>query len=613
MKKVYLSLLLFSVVNFLNAQDAFWSEDFSTGLSSGWNAIEVEGNGSASSNWTYTSTGPSGSFAPDPIASTTAGNGWFVFDSDLNCTQTNQEAWLVSPRIDASGRANVFLAFETYYRSFDDRPTIEVSVDSMTWVSYEVFPGITANEFGGDGENPQNISIDISDVAAGESTFWIAFRFLSSADTPNGGSGFGCAYAWQVDDVSLSDTDPRPANDMRISTNFFAIAPNAVTPASQVIPFGFLADIENNGSATQPSANLNISITNLDTNEEVFSDDSEYGEMMSDSLAENQAFPNVFTPSNALAAYEGTYTLTPGNGDDNPVDNTVSFEFAVSDTTFAKALSATRVVAPAADNSYSYGNCYYIADATNLYARNVSFAVGNAEELIGSSVSLLLYKWDGDLNEDGQANLDEYGNAPVAFNAYDFDGSESNTLITVPVSIDDEGIALESDSYYFIVTQFDAPDAETNLFLLASEERNYNAMWFASTQGDGPIQYASVLDVGNTGDFSYVGFGWDIVPIMQLHVGGLTATEQILSQANEIAIAPNPTSTQARLDIGLETAQEVQIQLFNMQGKRIYTQKLGKVQQHSLDLDVSDFAAGTYFVVVRAEEGIRTTKLVVSK
>lgn len=621
MKNFYLSLVLLVIVgNFSFAQDAFFTEDFGAGEAAGWNAIEVQGNGANGSNWIYTTAGPTGSFATDPIVSTSAENGWYVFDSDLNCSQMNQEAWLVSPRLDASGRSNVFLAFETYYRSFNDRPTVEVSVDSMTWVSFEVFPGVEANSFGGDGENPQSISIDITDVAAGEAQFWVAFRFLSDGSTGNGGNLTGCGYSWQIDDIVLTSADPRPANDMNISSGFFAISPNAVTPASQVTPFGFLADIQNIGSQVQPSADLNVAILDLVTNEEVFTDDLAYGEIGVDSLAENQPFENIYTPEAAVATYTGTYTLTPANGDDNPADNTRSFDFVVSDTTFAKAFleESNRTIAPAGDNSYAYGNCYYIPSGAGEYARYVSFAVANAEDLIGSSVSILFYKWDGDLNDDFQANPDEYADAPIAFNSYDFDGSESNTLLTLPVSIDEVGILLEDDSYYFVVVQFDAPDEDTNMFLLGSDARDYEAMWFESSLSeDRPTQYASMLDVGNTGDFSYVGFGFDLVPIMRLHISGssdlTTSTVEVLSEENEIALYPNPTTEVARLDIGLVNAQEVDVQVFSTMGQRVFAQRMGTIQRSSLNLDVSNLAAGTYFVIVRAEEGVRTMKLSVAK
>ncbi|MEM9992397.1 MAG: hypothetical protein AAF738_11585, partial [Bacteroidota bacterium] len=429
MKKVYFSFILFAIAQLAVAQGVFFTEDFGPTTASNWTAVELQGNGANASNWIYTTSGPSGGFAPDALASTTAENGWYLFDSDLNCSQENQEAWLVSPVLDASGTEKVFLEFETYYRSFNDQPSVEVSIDSTTWVSFEVFPGIEANDFGGDGENPQKVSIDISNIAAGEPQFWIAFRFLSDGSTQNGGGGVGCAYAWQIDDVTLTDLDPRPATDLRISSGFFAIAPNAITPASQVTPLNFMADVENVGSETQLSSTLNVSIVNAETEEEVFSDNLEYGEIEADSLEENRLFDNTFTPAAEEGVYSGAYTLIPTTEDGNPTDNTRTFNFAVSDTTFAKALQATRSIAPAGDNSYAYGNCYYVPNGAGRFARYMSFAVANPADLVGSSVTTFLYKWEGDTNEDGQANPAEYGEVPIAFNSYEFDGSEDGTLI----------------------------------------------------------------------------------------------------------------------------------------------------------------------------------------
>ena len=613
MQKFYSSIFFLAFAQLIFAQNNFYMEDFGATTAANWTAIEVQGDGSTSSNWTHTNIGPMGAYANESLASTTAENGWYIFDSDLNCSYENQEAWLVSPALDASGEDKVFLTFETYYRSFNDRPTVEVSRDSMTWVSYEVFPNIEATFFGGNGENPQQVYVDISDVAAGEGQFWIAFRFLSDASTANGGNLTGCAYAWQIDDVALTSIDPRPANDMHISPDFFAIAPNIQTPFGQLTPFSFLADIENKGSTVQESASLNVSITELENNTEVFSDNLSYGEIGLDSLVQSQVFPNTFTPAVEAAAYTATYTLALVDEDERPMDNIQSFDFMVSDSTFAKATQGTRLLAPSEDNSYAYGNCYYIPNGAGQYARFMSFMVGNAEELINSSVSILMYKWEGDLNGDFSANADEYGAAAVAFNSYTFDGSESNILLTLPVSEEGEGVLLEDDSYYFIVVQFNTADEDKNMFLLGSDELDYNAAWFASTIGDGPIQYASMLDVGNTGDFSVVGFGWDVVPIMQLHIGENAdlnvAARETLSLANKITLHPNPATAIARLDIDLVNAQAVEVEIFNTMGQRVFVQKMGKIKQGELDLDVSKFIAGTYFVLLRAEEGIRIIKL----
>ncbi|MEM9991808.1 MAG: T9SS type A sorting domain-containing protein, partial [Bacteroidota bacterium] len=177
--------------------------------------------------------------------------------------------------------------------------------------------------------------------------------------------------------------------------------------------------------------------------------------------------------------------------------------------------------------------------------------------------------------------------------------------------------ALEDDTYYIVVVQFDAPDQDTNLFLVGSDALDYGAMSFASAQSDGPTQYGSMLDVGNSGDFSIVGFGFDLVPIMQLHIGEsadlINSAIEFLSADNKVSIAPNPATQTARLDIGLVNTQEVDVQVFNTMGQRVFAQQLGKLQQGNLELQVSDLPAGTYLVRINAEEGVRTLKLSVTK
>ncbi|MEM8525736.1 MAG: T9SS type A sorting domain-containing protein [Bacteroidota bacterium] len=195
----------YEFVPFAGTQETILTESFNGGLPNGWTAEERQGDGQATANWFWTNSGPSGDFAVEPINSTSADNGWMLFDSDLNCSQQNQEAWLVSPELDASNLTSVSLQFQTLYRSFNDRPTIEVSTDLENWTSFEVFPGVEANTFGSE-DNPQIVNIDISSVAANQSTFFVAFRFLSDETTNNGGNLTGCGYSWQMDDAVITGT-----------------------------------------------------------------------------------------------------------------------------------------------------------------------------------------------------------------------------------------------------------------------------------------------------------------------------------------------------------------------------------------------------------------------
>ena len=213
--KLLAFLFLFSTG--LSAQ--FFTEDFDGAIPATWTIQQNDGSAmNATSNWVHSTMGPMGGFAINPLASTSAANGFALFDSDLNCSG-EQDVWLISPSVDCSAFPSVFVQFETYYRRFNDLVFIEVSNDNMmTWTELEVFEGLNNNEFGGDpngGENPVLRTIDISSVAGGQSNVHFAFRFLADASTVLAGADVGCGYSWMIDDVALTDEDPTPLYDMQ--------------------------------------------------------------------------------------------------------------------------------------------------------------------------------------------------------------------------------------------------------------------------------------------------------------------------------------------------------------------------------------------------------------
>lgn len=612
------SFLLFSIVllsaHWLSAQNAFFSETFDGGIPDDWSALEIQGNGAASANWTWTGQGPQGSFAIDPLFSTTANNGWMIFDSDLNCRQAPQEAWLVSPQIDGTGRNVVFLSFETYFRSFNDRPTVEVSVDSVNWTSFEIFPGILANDYGAaPDENPQTIQLDISEIAAGQS-FWIAFRYLSDATINNGGDLVGCGYSWQLDDVTLSDVDTRAANDLSISESFFAIAPNLFTPASQVSPFGFTADISNIGSQDQVDATLSVTIIDANTTADVFEETLTIPLIEVDSSASDLLFENLFAVPDVPTVYQGIYKLEPMGGDENPADNLQSFQFVVTDTTFAKILEPTTGIRFGdSEFSYAYANCFYVPNGDGVFGRFASFFVVNTEELAGRPVNILTYKWDGDLNGDFAANEDEY--EIVAFNEYVFTGEEDD-WITVPLSIDGVGVPLEDDSYYFVAVQYATEDNQP-MFIGASDEFNYLGTFFRSLE-DGIPYFGGLLDVGGSGNYDYFfSEAFALPPAIDMTIDDnpnlFTNTINLLSDENKTALFPNPASDVMTLDVDLKEQQDLQIRILDMSGKLITERKLTSIKTTSSIFDVSNLVAGNYTMSLDTKNGSRTLKFSVVK
>lgn len=592
-------------------------------LPADWTAVEVSGNGAADATWFHTTVGPTGAFAVDPLTSTTSANGWMIFDSDLNCSG-DQDAWLISPEIDATDKAAVWLIFETYYRNFYDQGLIRVGTDMndlSSWAMIEAFPGVGANDFGGlidgagDGTlNPQTRDIDISEYAAGQ-TFRFAFQFWSTTENITNGLQ-GCAYAWQVDDVQLTDQDPRPAIDLQVN-QFHAVAPNAYTPVSQVEPIGFISYIANVGGDTVSSATLEMEVINED-GAVMYLDSVIYTNIAPDSTAENVFFGTEFDVPEEVKVYQGTYSISTPDGDDGtPFNNEASFIFAVTDSLFSKDNGATRSIAPADDDNYTYGNVYYVENGDGMYARYVSWGLVNADELVGNAVSILLYEWDGDTNGDGYMNLAEVtSNSPIAFNSYIIQGDEDTSPLTMPIDLDNNAIPLSDDKYYVIVVQY-VQQADETFFMLASDDYDYAAMNFYTDSLERP-RYAGLLDVGNSGDIWTIGFGMDIVPVVRMSIGNnpdiygdaIVSTSEPLLAANTVTAFPVPADKFTNIEMNFdEVANNVSLELFDLQGKLIRRNTLDNVSQYTMNYPTADLQNGTYMIRVRTENGIRTIQL----
>ncbi len=423
-------------------------------------------------------------------------------------------------------------------------------------------------------------------------------------------------YYWAIDDISIISRDPY---DMAVNS-FFAIMPNAITPQRQLEPVTFEADIQNFGGRTANNVVLNLTIASEDGTE-VYNSDKPYGDITANFLAENDFFDEVFDPTNLeQGLYTGTYSVTHDSIalEEITENNTQTFQFMVSDTIMSKDFGFTRNVAPGADNSYIFGNCFYIANGegtltTSPFTQYMRFGVSNADDLAGQSVTTFLYKWEGDVNGDRQANQTEYGD-PIAFNSYTFDGTESDEYITLPIDIDGNPIPLEDDSYYLVLISY-IDQTDTPCFLLASEDFDYSAMAFVTDSLDAP-RYAPILAVGSdaTPDFSTVGFGRDLVPSISIDVKEIVRTRELVLDDNWAALSPNPADEATMITIQKEDIGDITVSLVDMSGKILLNEKWNRPNLGAtMRLDVDRFPAGRYTVRLRTDEGIIVKPLVIVK
>ncbi|MBR9922669.1 MAG: T9SS type A sorting domain-containing protein [Bacteroidetes bacterium] len=640
--KNYYALLSFAFALFfsinLTAQDVIWEEDFD-GDADGWESVSITPNDT--SDWYWEPTGFVGDGAItaqflDPnlsIDSETAANGAIVYNADFFTTLGDPDnipsgppstypkyiGELISPSIDLSAVSNaVSLQWTQLYTILNVSPgatfrsSLQWSTDGgLTWSD-----PVDANEdkdintvYNGDIQ-----TIPIPDIE-GEAN--VRFKFTFASDF----------YHWVLDDIKVIE---REANNMRTNENFFAIAPNLLTPASQVEEFGFLCDIENIGGQDQTGVVLSITINEDGGGTQVYFDEEEYGTIGVDSIAENVSF-GAYTPDGTVTSYSAVYEVSADSADFDPSDNSISWGFAVTDSTFAKEDAPTRSIYPAEDNwnpgdprSWAYGNFYHIVNGAGYYPNTVSFSIDVSDsddpDPVGQNVRIRLDKWE-DNNADTNADVDEREN--VALYNYTITGDEEfDEIITAPLTDLFTGYTpeLEDDTDYILIIEFIAED-ETRVDFGASDDYDYSAMILNSEQIGEP-RYAGMLGISadlESEPLSSVGFGGNFVPVVRLNVGDEPLISEnndntvgVLNNDNLVKLFPNPATDQVQLDIDLvETASTVTLDLLDLQGRTLQTNDLGSLKSLSTNINVSNLPTGTYFVRISTDLGTRVERLVI--
>ncbi|MFK7798049.1 MAG: T9SS type A sorting domain-containing protein [Aureispira sp.] len=83
-----------------------------------------------------------------------------------------------------------------------------------------------------------------------------------------------------------------------------------------------------------------------------------------------------------------------------------------------------------------------------------------------------------------------------------------------------------------------------------------------------------------------------------------------LNLANSVEVFPNPTHDQITVQIDLPQSKEVTVLLYNATGQTLQHQTLSRVNQASLELDLSTYGAGLYLVALQVGEQIITKKVI---
>ena len=199
MKKIYLSILSLSIVSIATAQTTnetnvgkiqspvikssvkptsitsdkavLWGPN-SMGVPAEWSFTD---NALSGDNWVLGTGAPSGSFPIPAITSTTANDGFAMYDSDLMCSgNQNADIYFNTP-IDLTGQMAVAIEFESYYRAYQGNCYVIASTDGVTWTEVPVHTSIAVNS---STANPELTTANVSTIVGGSATAYFGFRYI---------------------------------------------------------------------------------------------------------------------------------------------------------------------------------------------------------------------------------------------------------------------------------------------------------------------------------------------------------------------------------------------------------------------------------------------------
>jgi len=634
------------------AKAVIWSSDFS--VPADWTIS----NAAPPDNWVIGTTGPSGTYAIASITSTTAANGFALFDSDLMCSG-NQDGYLTTTNsIDCSTQATVILQFESFYGKYNDSIYVMVSNDNVAWTDFQIHASYAVNEM--DPTNPTNEMVDISAVAGNQATVWIRFNFRSVNS--------GCDYAWMVDDVELVDIAV-PEVSVAASADYYLI-PSILNPS-----FNLTANLMNSGAdyasdiVVDGSGILGTTYTGTGT---------QTGGLINGQIAEVAITP-AYT-NNTI----GTYTFefnAPVTDDSNPGNNVDTLTIAVSDSTLARDGGVTIGSLGFGTGTEGYQGQMFSVTTTGTELSSVMFALTNATA--GNQTRVDVYSMnagspDAVIATTGNFPIDTTGvytvplTSPLALTPGDFalivyeeaainniSLAYTNDYIAGVTFISFDGTTWEDPANYgFKITYI--LRANIRPIITAGIDANLTVLTFpatamANTDVDitGTVQntgtdtitsfdvaytvdggtsigpYSVVCDMATnaTYDFTHdVPFNNAVEAIYNIEVtisnvngGGETnLTNNVLSKNldiitqiqsfidEDIQMYPNPTTGV----INLMNVENTTIEIYNILGENVLTIN----NSNSIEkIDMSSYNNGTYIIKVKTENSVATSKIVLNK
>ena len=593
MKKIYLSILSLSLVSVATAQTTtpaeavgkiqspviksskkptniasdkaiLWGPN-TFGTPSEWSFTD---NATSGDNWVIGTGAPSGSFAIAAITSTTAADGFALFDSDLLCSgNQNADVYFNTP-IDLTGQLAVAVEFESFYRAYVGNCYVIASTDGVTWTEVQVHSGLAVNA---STTNSEITTANVSSIVGGSSTAYFGFRYIG-----------GCDYAWMVDDVSIVTL---PDNDVALTTGWHADIVTdyeySMTPLTQVREMRAGVIVENQGGLTQT----------VDVTCDVSDGSSTVATMTTSVISVPGVVDTVWFNTGFTPSANGTYTPTFSIPADMVTTNDVftASGLEVNNNLMAHDYGTTGTFGfnPAAtdptnaNSSHSWGNIYYPEVDQMIYGIDINFATGTTADLY-----VLARVQEMDASGSIQDPL-TYNNE-TDHTVVSSEIGSSITTITFP-----SPSLLEAGKGYLIdVLKVDGTTGPEAMYFGGTDASQEDDDF--STVGYGPFGAANAINY-----FS----GWDFAPYIRANFDA--SLDVTVNTLEGVAVFPNPS--QGEITITNNNGDANAIEITNLAGQVVYTVSVSA----ATTVDLGSFGSGVYLVKVSNGIGSLVERVVI--
>lgn len=602
-----------------NGIGAWTAEDTGEGMI--WQAVDEAGNGYYADGTASGVQPPAGEFSTNiaSMNSTTADNGWMVFDCDYFNTPIsegyeNTEGWITSPTLDFSAVGSVVITWEQYFRycCYPYAPIyLQVSNDGgATWTTFDAH-GSFIESANTASANVLTTSVDISCAAAYSAEVQVRFSYLQAPETGDAYSH----YYWGIDDVTISENPV--ANDLAVvqvtNGDVYNVFEYRVTPLEQAIPEadgGLLAGVlyRNNGNADQDETTVTVKIYD-EGGTELSSTTTELGTVNSFANAANcpaNSQDTVYVATGWTPTATGNYvleaTIASANEDESSDDNTLSKVIVYTDDEYGHDDESTLDVEftprdsdiEGLFNPCGYGNYFHMHNAGSM-AYGVTVRFGPSCGGGDLEFETRLYTYDGAVGLTDSPFETTYWTYDDAWTPSEVDNSD---FVYLPF---EDPIELTNENFYFVgvINEF---ESEAQLTVLGNADSDTDN---------------STGDYNLTGAGDYVWFtSQTATPAIRLILSERVGIDEIANR-NGIELhqnVPNPANGTTMIRFELLQARNVTVEMRDLQGRLIQAVERGQLPagMHQVDLNVADLQGGIYTYTLVAD-GMRLTKKMMVK